>query len=98
MPTEDRGIPPTLRVGKLLIVSSRLQMKVLSIESQNGRLLRISFQGKDDLSELYRLASPIQYSYQPEALKLWDVQTPLAQVPFGVEAPSGHFSSVGVSC
>lgn len=89
LPTEERGPPPALREGDILTASSKLRLQVRSVEQ--GSLLRIAFLGENFLSELYRVASPIQYSYQEKELALWDVQTSLSQLPLSVEAPSALF-------
>lgn len=91
MPTEERGPPPALSAGDILTTNSGLRLKVLSADPKHPRLLKISFMGEGYLEMLYRQAAPIQYSYQAEALKLWDVQTPIAQIPLSVEAPSALF-------
>lgn len=91
MPTEARGAPPALRAGDILAAEWGLKLKVLSVDARNPRLLKIAFHGENYLELLYLQAAPIQYSYQAEPLKLWDVQTPLAQIPLSVEAPSSLF-------
>ncbi|MGZ3695240.1 MAG: S-adenosylmethionine:tRNA ribosyltransferase-isomerase [Bdellovibrionota bacterium] len=91
LPTEERGQSPELKVGDILVASPHLEMEVLSVDPQQGRLLKLFFSNEDFLSELYRMAQPIQYSYQEKTLDLWDVQTPLAQIPISVEAPSALF-------
>jgi S-adenosylmethionine:tRNA ribosyltransferase-isomerase len=90
-PTEERGPPPKLRPGDILATDSGLRMEVLAVDADQPRLLRLSFLGEDFLPALYASARPIQYSYQAEELALWDVQTPLAQLPLSVEAPSALF-------
>ncbi len=91
IPTEERGPPPALSVGDILTAASGLRLEVLSVDAKHPRLLKISLLGEDHLEMLYRQAVPIQYSYQAESLKLWDVQTPIAQIPLSVEAPSALF-------
>lgn len=91
IPTEERGSPPVLKVDDILNVTPTLSLEVCSVDPQNGRLLKLSFLGKHFLSELYLMGHPIQYSYQENALELWHVQTPLAQLPLSVEAPSALF-------
>jgi S-adenosylmethionine:tRNA ribosyltransferase-isomerase len=89
--TEERGQAHILSVGEELNATNGLQLEVLDVDEDHSRLLKIAFLGKNFLESLYQQAAPIQYSYQAESLQLWDVQTPLAQIPLSVEAPSALF-------
>lgn len=94
MPTEERGAVRTPVIGERIIISGngyRLTAKVTEVSAKNGRLIRIRFLEEDPAPALFALGRPIQYSYHREPLKLWDVQTPLAQAPLSVEPPSALF-------
>jgi S-adenosylmethionine:tRNA ribosyltransferase-isomerase len=51
-------------------------------------MLRWSGPLEQRLALLYRAGRPVQYSYVPEPLSLWDVQTVFAGRPWAVEMPS----------
>jgi S-adenosylmethionine:tRNA ribosyltransferase-isomerase len=89
-PTEQRGTPAAVCVGDVLDLGSGLSARVLAIDPESPRLLRIAFlqQGSALWQALYRVARPIQYSYLRAPLRLWDVQNGFASRPWAVELPS----------
>lgn len=90
--TEDRALPPTLRVNDELTLGS-LRARVERI-LDHPRLIELAFEA--DSHELWQgLAThgrPIQYAHMSEALALWDVWTPLASAPVAYEPPSAAFA------
>lgn len=87
--TEDRGAPPALHAGDLLRIGPELRAFVRRLDGRHGRLVHLRFEG--DLSALYRVGRPVQYSYHRDSLTLWDSQTPVAAACWSVEAPSSLF-------
>ena len=90
MRTEDRPAPPPLREGTRLRFRHGLAARVLAIEVDSGRLVRVRFEADEDRlwPALYRAARPVQYSYLRERLSLWDVQTVYGARPWAFEPPS----------
>ncbi|MET0793265.1 MAG: S-adenosylmethionine:tRNA ribosyltransferase-isomerase [Polyangiaceae bacterium] len=90
MPTEARGAPARVAVGQELQFGHRLSARVVAIDAESPRLLRIAFQQQGDglWQALYRAATPVQYAYLREPLRLWDVQNGFAARPWAVELPS----------
>lgn len=91
-PTERRPAPPPLMPGARVELPA-LAAIVEEVLPPSSRLLRVRFdaQGAELWSRIYRAGRPVQYSYVPLPLELWDVQTAYASVPWAVEAPSaGH--------
>jgi S-adenosylmethionine:tRNA ribosyltransferase-isomerase len=88
-PTEHRAPPPVLRVGAVLHVASS-RLVVSSVSSISPRLLTLRWEGDASarFALLYRAGRAVQYSYVPEPLALWDVQTSFATRPWAVEMPS----------
>jgi S-adenosylmethionine:tRNA ribosyltransferase-isomerase len=82
-------MPPVLRSSDVLTLSQELQARVESVDTRHPRLVHLRFQG--NLAEIFRVGSPVQYSYHRDPLTLWDAQTPLASLPWSVEAPSALF-------
>ena len=89
IPTEHRPHPPVLRPGEALRVAG-CELVVNRLSALSPRLVELRWSG--DLSArfelLYRAGRPVQYSYVPEPLALWDVQTSFATRPWSVEMPS----------
>lgn len=86
IPTEARGPAPRIFPGEIIVFGENLRASVRSVEK--NRLLKLHFEGPNYLSEIYAHGKPIQYSYHRDELAIWDIQTPLAQMPFSVEPPS----------
>lgn len=88
-PTEHRAPPPVLRVGDVLRVASA-RLVVRAVSSISPRLLTLRWEGDAAarFALLYRAGRAVQYSYVPEPLALWDVQTSFATRPWAVEMPS----------
>ncbi len=88
--TEDRPAPPVLDEGAVLAFGPGLVGRVRAVSPVSPRLIDLRFdQGGAGLwTALYRLGTPIQYSYLQGPLDLWSVQTPHATRPWAVELPS----------
>lgn len=90
--TEDRPLPPELRVGDRI----RLGPLRATVEETLGhpRLVRLAFGGSPDKiwEALARHGRPIQYSHITTPLALWDVWTPIAGPPVAFEPPSAGFA------
>lgn len=88
--TEDRGTPRSLHSGQRLQVAPELAARVVGIDAEQPRLVRLRFEtaGAEFWAALYENARPIQYSYAPEPLALWDVQNRYASRPWAFELPS----------
>jgi S-adenosylmethionine:tRNA ribosyltransferase-isomerase len=88
-PTELRAPPPRIRTGDLLFVGTHA-LEVIYVSALSERLVVLSWSGtlEERFACLYRHGRPIQYSYIPEPLALWDVQTAFAARPWAVEMPS----------
>lgn len=88
-PTERRAPPPRLAVGAAIELAG-FALTVSDVSALSPRLVELAWPG--DRAErfrlLYRAGSPVQYSYVPEPLALWDVQTAFASRPWAVEMPS----------
>jgi S-adenosylmethionine:tRNA ribosyltransferase-isomerase len=88
-PTEHRPPPPELAVGDVLLAGDD-QWVVAQVSPLSPRLVTLAWPG--DLAQrfelVYRRGRPVQYSYVPEPLALWDVQTLFATRPWAVEMPS----------
>lgn len=90
VPTEQRGAPESLAVGRALDFGHGLRARVVSIDPESPRLVRLLFegQGAELWQALYRAGRPIQYAYLTQPLALWDVQNGFAARPWAVELPS----------
>ena len=91
--TEQRGAPRPLREGERLRFGYDLEARVVHVDPQAARLVRLRFEssGAAFWSALYRCGRPIQYSYANQPLQLWDVQNGYASRPWAFELPSaGH--------
>lgn len=90
VPTEQRGDPRLLRAGETLRFAPELSARVVEVDDAEPRLLRLQFveHGAAFWRALYEHARPIQYSYVPEPLALWDVQNRYASRPWAFELPS----------
>jgi S-adenosylmethionine:tRNA ribosyltransferase-isomerase len=64
--------------------------RVEQVAPLSPRLVQLRWSGTpaQRFATLYRVGRPIQYSYVPEPLALWDVQTVFAGRPWAVEMPS----------
>ena len=91
LPTEQRGLPPTVFEGDIIDVSNDLNMKVLKVDPRSPRLLKVEFSSQHLVHELYQEGRPIQYSYHEEDLAVWDQQTVFHGPPVSVEPPSAAF-------
>ena len=90
-PTEHRPNPPAFVVGDQLIVGP-LRATVAAAHD-HPRLVDIRFHGGVDeiWAAFARQGRPIQYSYIPERLELWDTWTSIASQPVAFESPSAGF-------
>jgi S-adenosylmethionine:tRNA ribosyltransferase-isomerase len=90
--TEDRPLPPPLAAGDRLALGP-LRATVRDLLN-HPRLVRLDFDGSpEEIWEgLARHGHPIQYSYVPKPLMLWDVWTPIAGPPVAFEPPSAGFA------
>jgi S-adenosylmethionine:tRNA ribosyltransferase-isomerase len=90
-PTEHRPTPPALVVGDKLIVGP-LRATIAALH-EHPRLVDIRFHdGVDEIWAAFaRYGRPIQYSYIPERLEMWDTWTSIASQPVAFEAPSAGF-------
>jgi S-adenosylmethionine:tRNA ribosyltransferase-isomerase len=90
-PTEHRPAPPALHPGDRLRLGP-LQAIVLKVLG-HPRLIEVRFEhtAADIWEGLARHGRPIQYSYVPEPMAIWDTWTPIAGLPAAFEAPSAGF-------
>jgi S-adenosylmethionine:tRNA ribosyltransferase-isomerase len=88
--TEDRPAPPAVAPGRTLRFGASLSAVVEEIAPFSPRLVTIRFSasGSALLAAIYGLGRPVQYSYVPDRLPLWHVQTSYAARPWSVEEPS----------
>jgi S-adenosylmethionine:tRNA ribosyltransferase-isomerase len=89
--TEDRPLPPTLKVGDMLLLGP-LHATVEGL-LDHPRLVSLLFSGTPDeiWAGLARHGRPIQYSHVQDSLELWDVWTKVAGPPVAFEPPSAGF-------
>jgi len=89
MRTEDRPTPRAFLVGETLAFD-RIRARVESISALSPRLATLAFDASDDdvVAAILRSGAPVQYSYVPEPLPLYAVQTIVAARPWAVEMPS----------
>ena len=89
--TEDRPLPPPLRVGDVLLLGPLRT----TVEQTLGhpRLVSLHFAGSADevWAGLARHGRPIQYSHLQAGLEMWDVWTRIAGAPVAFEPPSAGF-------
>lgn len=90
--TEDRPLPPPLAVGDRLRLGP-LRAVVADLLN-HPRLVRLDFKGSagEIWEGIARHGHPIQYSYVPNRLALWDVWTPIAAMPVAFEPPCAGFA------
>jgi len=90
-PTESRPLPPAFNTGDLLRLGP-LDAVVRAILG-HPRLIEIAFQGSASQiwEGLARHGRPIQYSYLPTPLAVWETWTTIATRPVAFEAPSAGF-------
>jgi len=88
-PTELRPAPPALAIGAALYVAGRA-LAVAHVAACSPRLVVLRWPGSaaERFALLYAQGRPVQYSYVPKPLALWDVQTVFAARPWAVEMPS----------
>jgi S-adenosylmethionine:tRNA ribosyltransferase-isomerase len=90
-PTERRPAPPTLHGGDVMLLG-QLRAVVHTVLA-HSRLIELRFE--NTVAEIWeglaRHGRPIQYSYVPEPLAIWDTWTPIAGLPAALEAPSAGF-------
>lgn len=88
-PTEHRSPPPRVRAGDVIRVGADA-LVVASVSALSPRLVTLRWAGPRGarFALLYRAGRPVQYSYEPVPLALWDVQTSFASRPWAVEMPS----------
>ena len=84
--TDLRPAPAAVAVGDVLW-SAHGSARVISVSALSPRLVRLAL---DDAmsAALFLDATPVQYSYMDDALRLADVQTPYASRPWAAEMPS----------
>lgn len=89
--TEDRPLPPSLRIGDVLEIGP-LTATVAAL-SDHPRLVSIAFSAPiDDIwAGIAAEGRPVQYAHVPTPLALWDVWSPIAAVPAAFEPPSASF-------
>ena len=87
--TEDRSPPPVFEPGAAIYIGAA-KLLVETVSPISPRLVELRWPGEpsERFALLYRAGRPIQYSYVPEPLALWDVQTSFATRPWAVEMPS----------
>lgn len=87
--TEERPAPPPFEAGEPIYVGAA-KLIVETVSPLSPRLVELRWPGErsERFALLYRAGRPIQYSYVPEPLALWDVQTVFATRPWAVEMPS----------
>lgn len=88
-PTERRPPPPRLAPGASIVIGSE-RLEVIAVSSRTPRLVTLRWPSAPDarFALIYRAGRPVQYSYEPLPLALWDVQTRFASRPWAVEMPS----------
>jgi S-adenosylmethionine:tRNA ribosyltransferase-isomerase len=91
MRTEDRPLPPELKVGDTLVLGP-LHATVEELLG-HSRLISLRFHGTPDevWAGLASHGKPIQYSHMQTSLELWDVWTKIAGPPVAFEPPSAGF-------
>jgi S-adenosylmethionine:tRNA ribosyltransferase-isomerase len=91
-PTEDRPAPPKISAGDSLALGplSATVERLLD----HPRLVYLRFDGSPDRvwAGIARHGRPIQYSYVPTPLAVWDVWSPIAGPPLSFEPPSAGFA------
>lgn len=89
VPTELRTAPPVLAVGAQIQLAAAV-LTVRAVSALSPRLVELHWPGTraERFALLYRAGRPVQYSYLPDPLALWEVQTRFAARPWAVEMPS----------
>src|SRR5204863_5016763 len=103
-PTEDRPMPPPLAAGDVLRVADRADVPPAAGGPDrpaarlvrmlgHPRLVELEFDGTLDAVWLVLATAgrPVQYSYVPEPLSMWDTWTRVAAKPVAFEPPSAGF-------
>jgi S-adenosylmethionine:tRNA ribosyltransferase-isomerase len=90
-PTEGRAMPPALNVDDEVRLGP-LTARIVEIQ-RHPRLVQLRFDGSAQTiwDGISHHGKPIQYSYVPEPLALWDTWTRIASDPVAFEAPSAGF-------
>ncbi len=90
-PTEDRPLPPSLKVGDALALGPLAATVVRVIAAP--RLVELRFAGDADAirAGIARHGRPVQYAHAAAPLALWDVWTAIAARPVAFEPPSAGF-------
>jgi S-adenosylmethionine:tRNA ribosyltransferase-isomerase len=90
--TEDRALPPHLKIDDKLLLGS-LTATITAV-LDHPRLVTVKLHG--DAREIWRGIArdgrPIQYAHVPQRLELWDVWTAIAGAPAACESPSAGFA------
>lgn len=88
--TEDRPPPSTLALGDRLRFPGNVSGIVAARSPLSDRFIACDFglSEAETWAAIYRIGKPVQYSYLPEELALWSVQTPFAARPWAAEMPS----------
>ncbi len=89
IPTEHRPPPPPVAPGDALELGG-VRLEVTGISLLSPRLVELDWPLPREarFRALYAFGKPVQYSYMPDELALWDVQTAFATRPVAVEMPS----------
>lgn len=89
-PTELRPAAPRICKGEVLTLGAELSAEVTKVDPDEPRLVALRFgsSGAALLEALYRYGRPIQYSYVPQPLAVWDVQNRFVARPWAFELPS----------
>jgi S-adenosylmethionine:tRNA ribosyltransferase-isomerase len=92
MATEHRPPPPAVHPGDRLALGP-LRATISRHLMNHPRFVALEFDGSphEIWAGLAEHGRPIQYSYLPAPLALWDTWTPVASVPAAFEPPSASF-------
>ena len=103
MPTERRGLPPSLKVKDRIVIGPELSMIVTALCPVSRRAFHLRFEMNSEFengqhfktsdltNQLFQYGKPIQYSHLQQPLEVWDQQTIFAGAPISVEPPSAGF-------
>ena len=92
MATEHRPPPPSVQPGERLALGP-LRATIIRHLMNHPRFVALEFDGSphEIWAGLAQHGRPIQYSYLPAPLALWDTWTPVAGLPAAFESPSASF-------
>ena len=98
MATEHRPPPPSVHPGDRLALGP-LRATIIRHLMNHPRFVALEFDGSphEIWAGLAQHGRPIQYSYLPAPLALWDTWTPVAGLPAAFESPSASFVT-GLEC